>query len=398
VDGSVDVADSPFKNVVIDLITARRPARGGSRVGADTRPGSGEHRFPRAGRPDAAARFYFEHARIRLQRDFDELLNRTGNSSAFLTTMAGMKLDYGRFGPGGQGDSHAWRHHQTTRTRPGIRVHPRRRRTGVVLSSQRGCGQLRPTERRSEGELRRRAFGEGAQGRQRAQRRLILFDIDGTLVLTGGAGGRALANAFQELYGIDGFRGVSMAGRTDKWILTELAARHGVVADDSTLQRLRDSYLIHLKRQIHEPAPGKGILPGVSRLLDTLIARDDVYLALLTGNLEAGARIKLEYFNLWRYFGCGAFGDDTVDRTALFGQAMKQVEALEGIAPLVGDAVVVGDTPFDIQVAVAGGARSLAVATGSYDPAALRAAGADVVVSDLSDLAAVLDALGIASE
>ena len=103
-----------------------------------------------------------------------------------------------------------------------------------------------------------------------------------------------------------------------------------------TLQRLRDAYLTHLRRQIHEPAPGKGILPGVSRLLDTLAARDDVRLALLTGNLEAGARVKLEYFNLWHYFGCGAFGDDTPDRNALFVQAMKRVEALEGISPRAG--------------------------------------------------------------
>jgi phosphoglycolate phosphatase len=216
-------------------------------------------------------------------------------------------------------------------------------------------------------------------------------------VLTGGAGGRALAEAFREVFEIDGFQGVSMAGRTDKWILSELVSRHGVSADDLTLQRLRASYLSHLTRQMREPSPGKVILPGVSRLLDVLVARDDVRLALLTGNLAAGARVKLEYFNLWRYFACGAFGDDTPDRNALFVQAMDRVEALEGISPRSEDAVVIGDTPFDIQVAIAAGARSLAVATGSFDTAALRAAGADVVLSDLSDLAAVVAALGISS-
>jgi phosphoglycolate phosphatase len=219
-------------------------------------------------------------------------------------------------------------------------------------------------------------------------------------VLTGGAGGRALARAFHELFdidGIDGFRDVSMAGRTDRWILTELATRHGVVADGPTLQRIRDAYLTHLTQVIHEPAPGKAILPGVERLLGTLVARDDVRLALLTGNLEAGARVKLEYFNLWHYFGCGAFGGDTPDRNALFLQAMTRVEALEGVPALAADAVVIGDTPFDIQVAIAGGARSLAVATGGYDMAALRAAGADVVLPDLSDLPVVLDALGLAN-
>jgi phosphoglycolate phosphatase len=216
-------------------------------------------------------------------------------------------------------------------------------------------------------------------------------------VLTGGAGGRALADAFREVFEIDRFQGVSMAGRTDKWILNELVSRHGLNADAVTLQRLRDSYLSHLTRQMLEPAPGKVILPGVSRLLDVLAARDDVRLALLTGNLAAGARVKLEHFNLWRYFACGAFGDDTPDRNALFVQAMDRVEALDGIASRSEDAVVIGDTPFDIQVAIAAGARSLGVATGGFDTAALRAAGADVVLSDLSDLAAVVAALGISS-
>ncbi len=117
--------------------------------------------------------------------------------------------------------------------------------------------------------------------------------------------------------------------------------------------------------------------------LDTLAARDDVRLALLTGNLEAGARVKLEYFNLWHYFRCGAFGDDTTDRNALFVQAMQRVEVLEGISPRPADTVVVGDTPFDIQVAITGGARSLAVATGSYGTDALRAAGADAICAKL---------------
>jgi phosphoglycolate phosphatase-like HAD superfamily hydrolase len=186
-----------------------------------------------------------------------------------------------------------------------------------------------------------------------------------------------------------------MAGRTDKWILTELAVRHGLVADDPTLQLLRDAYLVHLRRVIQEPAPGKRILPGVSRLLETLSAREDVCLALLTGNLEAGARVKLEHFDLWRYFSCGAYGDDTPDRNALFLEAMSRVAACEGFTPHAGDAVVIGDTPFDIEVALAGGARSLGVATGSYTVDALRAAGAERVLSDLSDLPAVLDALGL---
>jgi len=225
-----------------------------------------------------------------------------------------------------------------------------------------------------------------------------LFDIDGTLVLTGGAGGRAIAHAFRDLFQVGPFESVPMAGRTDKWIVSELAARHGLQPDSATLLGLRAAYLEHLERQIQQPAPDKGILPGVRRLLDTLVVREDVRLALLTGNFEAGARVKLEYFDLWHYFQCGAFGDDTPDRNELFAAAMERVEALEGAPIHPRDAVVVGDTPFDVQVARAGGARSLAVATGSYEIAALRDAGADAVLSDLSDLPAVLDLLGISED
>ena len=115
-----------------------------------------------------------------------------------------------------------------------------------------------------------------------------------------------------------------------------------------------------------------------------LVRRDDVYLALLTGNYEDAARIKLEYFDLWRYFRCGAFGDDAPDRNGLLPKAMAAIRECGGpeVAPL--EIVVVGDTPLDVACAAASGARSLAVATGGYDVDALRAAGADVVLQDLT--------------
>ncbi len=120
--------------------------------------------------------------------------------------------------------------------------------------------------------------------------------------------------------------------------------------------------------------------------------RDDVYLALLTGNYEEAARIKLEYFDLWRYFRCGAFGDDAPDRNGLLPKAMAAIRACGGpeVAPV--EIVVVGDTPLDVACAAASGARSLAVATGGYDVDALRAAGADVVMQDLTDTLEVLRA------
>jgi phosphoglycolate phosphatase-like HAD superfamily hydrolase len=214
-------------------------------------------------------------------------------------------------------------------------------------------------------------------------------------VLTGGAGGRAMLRAFADVFGIDnGGRSISMAGRTDAWIVAQMAAQHGFADDPHKLQRFHDAYVDHLATEIHNPGPRKGVLPGVRQILDTLASRDDAYLALLTGNFERGARIKLEYFDLWRYFECGAFGDDVQERNTLLGMAIERAAACG--APLVdpSQVVVIGDTPLDVAVAVAGGARSVAVATGDYDMDTLRTSGADVVLKDLSDRSAVLKALG----
>src|SRR5439155_14506603 len=154
-----------------------------------------------------------------------------------------------------------------------------------------------------------------------------------------------------------------------------------------------DAYLAHLSTELDRPGPRKGVMPGVRRLLDELAARPDVYLALLTGNYEEAARVKLEYFDLWRYFRCGAFGDDAPDRNGLLPKALAVVRARGGPAVSPADTVVVGDTPLDVACAAAAGARSIAVATGGYDVDALRAAGADVVFDDLSDTDAVLMAM-----
>src|SRR5688572_6891011 len=146
-----------------------------------------------------------------------------------------MKLEYVLLGIRAQGDSHGRRHDQATRSGQRIRLHSRRWRPGVVLSPQFRPGQLRRTERRAAGELRRRAVRKRPARRQRAQRKLIgsrsatllLFDIDGTLVLTGGAGARALARAFEDEFGIaDAFGTVAMAGRTDAWIVAQAITAH----------------------------------------------------------------------------------------------------------------------------------------------------------------------------
>ena len=219
--------------------------------------------------------------------------------------------------------------------------------------------------------------------------RVVLFDIDGTLVLTGGAGGRAMTRAFADLFGVaDAFRDIPMPGRTDAWILADAATAHGV--PHSSLDRFHDVYLRHLAAELEKPAARKAVMPGIRPLLDRLAVRDDVFLALLTGNYQEAARAKLEHFDLWKYFRCGAFGDAAPDRNGLLPKAIERVRGcgLPHAAP--GDAVVVGDTPLDVACAAAGGARSIAVATGAYSAEALRNAGADVVFEDLSDTNTVI--------
>ena len=198
--------------------------------------------------------------------------------------------------------------------------------------------------------------------------------------------------AFEEVFAIgDAFQGIAMAGRTDAWILNDAAAAHGLPAQDSDRSRFRDAYLRHLALELEKPgAARKGLMPGVRELLDALAPRDDVYLALLTGNFEEGARLKLEYFDLWRYFSCGAFGDDAPHRNLLVPRALATVAACGGPAFRPADTIVIGDTPLDVGCAAHVGARSLAVATGSHSVDELRAAGADAVVPDLSDTKAVI--------
>jgi phosphoglycolate phosphatase len=227
--------------------------------------------------------------------------------------------------------------------------------------------------------------------------KLILFDIDGTLVLTGGAGGRAMARAFEDVFGLQhGMASISMAGRTDAWIVAQMAANHGLACTPDRFEQFHETYIGYLMEEIHKPGPQKGILPGVRGVLDRLAAHRHAHLALLTGNFERGAQIKLEYFDLWRYFAAGAFGDRTHDRNSLLATALARVAAAGGPAVTPAETVIVGDTPLDVAVAVAGGARSLAVATGNYDVAALRASGADAVIEDLMDVEAVLAGLGLA--
>ena len=214
-------------------------------------------------------------------------------------------------------------------------------------------------------------------------------------MLTGGAGARAMASAFEDVFGVrQGLSGIPMAGRTDAWIFAQAATTHQITYDEARVRSFRESYLKKLATEVHEPGPRKGIMPGVRALLDQLSAREDVYLALLTGNVESGARVKLEYFDLWRYFRGGAFGDELRDRNDLLKVALERIGASGGPAQ-PSEVIVIGDTPLDVAVAKKGGARSLAVATGGYDAATLQASGADIVLESFSDVMAALTALGV---
>jgi phosphoglycolate phosphatase len=217
--------------------------------------------------------------------------------------------------------------------------------------------------------------------------KLLLFDIDGTLVLTGGAGKDAMARALTEVFGISHpLAEVALAGRTDRAILEDAlaAAPGGPVPIDGRLSRFQDAYFARLAEELTLPRPHKRALPGVDALLDRLSRRDDVVLGLLTGNFRESARLKLGHFDLWRYFAWGAFGD-TPDRNALVPVAV-QCARDHGCPDLESPAAVVilGDTPHDVACARNAGATSVAVATGCFSMDELRAAGADVVLPDLS--------------
>ncbi len=222
---------------------------------------------------------------------------------------------------------------------------------------------------------------------QTTERALVLFDIDGTLIQTLGAGIRSMNAAFARLYQAHGaLDEVAVAGRTDRAILRDAFVGLGIDPTVEALRGLREAYFDELALELQRPAAvGRfGVLPGVPEILDALEADRSVSTALLTGNFAAGAAIKLGHFDLWRRFGFGAFGDDHLDRRDLVPVALARAAAA-GITP--SSVVVVGDTPLDVDCAHAHGATAVAVATGPYSTDQLAAAGADLVVETLESLA-----------
>jgi phosphoglycolate phosphatase len=214
---------------------------------------------------------------------------------------------------------------------------------------------------------------------------LVLFDIDGTLIRTSGAGVRGMSDAFERLHGWRGaLDGVPVSGRTDRAILSEIFSRWETALTEEHVAPLRESYLRCLEQELKTaPAHSLEVLPGVHAALDALDDHPDFELGLLTGNFEDGAAIKLGHFDLWRRFRFGAFGDVHVNRRDLVPVALENARAA-GIAAR--DVVVIGDTPLDVDCAHAHGARAIAVATGEYSREALAATGAELVVDTLEAL------------
>jgi phosphoglycolate phosphatase len=230
--------------------------------------------------------------------------------------------------------------------------------------------------------------------------RLILFDIDGTLLLTDGAGRRAIHQALMAEVGTAGpIVGHRFDGKTDPQIVQELLALAGRAdaGDASRIAAVCRRYLDLLEIELARADQVTRLLAGVSELLTALAGPERegrALVGLLTGNLERGAALKLRSAGVApERFALGAYGSDAAERPALPAIAQRRAEALVGRDIPGSSVVIVGDTPDDVACARSIGARTVAVATGFYDAAALAAAGATYVFSDLSETVAVLDAL-----
>ncbi len=215
--------------------------------------------------------------------------------------------------------------------------------------------------------------------------KLLLFDIDGTLVDTGGEGGLALLDAVEEVLGMprECVPHLELAGATDGGITRQLFHQLDIAWSEDRVAEYLRCYLKHLERRMKAPKfPGK-LLPRVTEVLDRLRGRDDMHLGLLTGNVRAGAEIKLRHFEVWSYFAEGAFADDAEDRNLLGPFALRRMQNFHGVEYSLDEVFVIGDTPKDIACARAMGARCIAVATGSYDRASLEHADAWAVLDSL---------------
>jgi phosphoglycolate phosphatase len=225
-------------------------------------------------------------------------------------------------------------------------------------------------------------------------KRLVLFDIDGTLVRAGPVGAAVFNRAIEAVLGEVPSEHVRMSGKTDPQIVREYLAL--VESDDPSHL---PAVLAHLERELAGAAAqiatdGK-TCPGVPELLSALAGDDRLHLSLLTGNIAPNAVVKLAAFGLekWLDLESGAYGSDHEDRTELVPIALEHLASVRGLQMTPEETWVVGDTPRDFECAEAGGAHCLLVATGSYSVEDLAPLGADATLPDLSDTRAVTELL-----
>jgi phosphoglycolate phosphatase len=224
-------------------------------------------------------------------------------------------------------------------------------------------------------------------------RRLLLFDIDGTL-LRGGPAKSAFLRAMSLVFGTDGLAGgIDFSGKTDPQIARELLRGAGFADPeiDAGFPDLWSAYLDELERWL--PDHPMTVLPGVRPLLEHLKDEDGVAMGLLTGNIVDGARLKLGSVGLMDYFSIGSYGSDSEIREDLLAVALRRASRNWGLMFHPSTVVVVGDTPRDVACGKHGGTRTVAVATGRFPAQSLAEAGADTVLQDFGDLQRVVDAL-----
>lgn len=216
----------------------------------------------------------------------------------------------------------------------------------------------------------------------------VLFDIDGTLISTAGAGSAAFRAAFRRLFGVNGRpERIAFAGRTDRAIAGDMFRHYLIEATDAHWDRFVSVYLELLAEFL--PRHRGSVLPGIIDLIGCLDRRGDVAMGLLTGNMARGARLKLAHFGLDDHFAFGGYGDRHTRREDVAEEALASARRhLNG--RLAGPVVVIGDTPADIVCGRWIGARTIGVATGTVDRGRLCGLGADVVLNDLTDVQPVL--------
>lgn len=216
------------------------------------------------------------------------------------------------------------------------------------------------------------------------RRKLLLWDIDGTLLFGDRAGERALLVSLRRVFGVEGALGsVEIAGRTDRYISENLLRAHGVEPTPKAVHDLLEGYLEALPGEMPRGKPR--LLPGIVAILEAVARRADLAQGLLTGNLERGARLKLEPFGVWHYFPFGAYADDSILRDELGPHALRRAAAHHATEFTPECTFIIGDTPHDIACARAIGARAVGVATGRFSVEELAACGADLALPDLGD-------------